>query len=613
MSALMSDEISMEDPMCDSSLGSMVTLDYVNSLTGYEPKDLELTDADELNLATSSDVYFQNTLDDIASFPNVPDVDDDELAEYLAGVVDRTGQPVEVRSNSDQFSCDIRNLKSAQSQFPLVTQPKMISQTVGSVEERITEERESSNAQIRTMLDEQRRVIIAEYGEKVLHHELLAAQAEQDRRILREKILRQQQDFREVHQQDLMKMKELQEFQNSTFDESIQQKFIEDQKIIMELSGRLQELQNEVNCMNDSKDFMDAESICSGNPHVTSPPGLFPRHPPFEGMLRPSFISQRQTEEPPNIRDTSGISGNVFAHPQTSSSAPYPQELNSTWRKTTEEPIHMSTAEKSGRPERDPDLRCQSGPSAKDSVIFSGGDSSKNYGADQQRLQISDLHFDKFPTPATFACWKIRFKTEVCTCSQFPTEAMQWIKEVELVDSVDELRSSSSIRGVSMPNFEVLDARIASALNKIIHNSHFKRKISLEEEKAQKEDRFLRGRQIAYLIYEQFRVTGTDDSVENYTDLFTIVLRNDDIQEFDSKWDGILLSMTKIPHDDILEGLYKLRIRESEKLKTVLELYDLEIHQKKLGPDYHKLKAMVKGSIEQEIRNKNFGARIGNF
>ena len=42
-----------------------------------------------------------------------------------------------------------------------------------------------------------------------------------------------------------------------------------------------------------------------------------------------------------------------------------------------------------------------------------------------------------------------------------------------------------------------------------------------------------------------------------------------------------LLSMTKIPSDDILEGLYKLRIRESEKLKTVLELYDLEIHQKK--------------------------------
>ena len=47
--------------------------------------------------------------------------------------------------------------------------------------------------------------------------------------------------------------------------------------------------------------------------------------------------------------------------------------------------------------------------------------------------------------------------------------------------------------------------------------------------------------------------------------------------------------MTKIPLDDILEGLYKLRIRESKKLKTVMELYDLELHQKKLGPDYHRL------------------------
>ena len=132
---------------------------------------------------------------------------------------------------------------------------------------------------------------------------------------------------------------------------------------------------------------------------------------------------------------------------------------------------------------------------------------------------------------------------------------------MEMVDSVDDLKSSSSVRGIRMPDFEVLDARIASALNKIIHNSHFKR-ISLEEQKAQKEDRFIRGRQIAYLIYEYFRVTGTDNSVENYADLFTISLRNDDIQEFDSKWDGILLCMTKIPPDDILEGLYKLRIRE---------------------------------------------------
>ena len=277
-------------------------------------------------------------------------------------------------------------MKSAQNQFPVITQTaRMVDRTGKPVEEIIAEERESSSAQIRTLLNEQRKTIIAEYCEKVSHHELLAAQAEQDRRILQGELLRQQ-DFREVHQQDLIKVKELQKFQNSTFDEFAQKKFIEDQKKIMELSGRLQELQNEVNCMNDSKDFQDAESVRSGNSHVTSQPGVFPRHLPFERMLRPSFISQRPNEKPPNIWDTSGISGNVFANPQASSSPPYPQELNSTWKNTIEEPIHMSTAEKSGRPERNQDLRCQSGPSAKDSVIFSGGDFSNNYGADQQRL-----------------------------------------------------------------------------------------------------------------------------------------------------------------------------------------------------------------------------------
>ena len=254
----------------------------------------------------------------------------------------------------------------------------------------------------------------------------------------------------------------------------------------------------------------------------------FPPHPVPGAMLSRSIGMPSRKNGPPSIWDTHGISGNVFANPAASSTAPYPQKLN-PWSSGISEPIHSSTAEKNDNQTPVQDQRCQSGPSANNSVIPSEGDSSKNYGADQQRLQILDLHFDKFSTPATFACWKIRFKTEVCTCSQFLTEAMHWIKEVEMVESVDELKSSSSIRCISMPNFEVLVARIASALNRIIHNSHFKRRVSLEEQKAQK-DRFLRGRQIGYLIYEYFRVTGANDSVENYADQFTISLRNDCIR-----------------------------------------------------------------------------------
>ena len=100
---------------------------------------------------------------------------------------------------------------------------------------------------------------------------------------------------------------------------------------------------------------------------------------------------------------------------------------------------------------------------------------------------------------------------------------------MEMVESVDDLKPSRSVRGTHGADFEVFDARIASALNKIIQNTRFKKKVSLEEQKDQKEDRFLRGRQIAYMIYVYFPVTGANDSVENYADLFTVVLRNDDV------------------------------------------------------------------------------------
>ena len=251
-------------------------------------------------------------------------------------------------------------------------------------------------------------------------------------------------------------MEELKRFQGSTLETIARRRLVEDQGTILELTGKIQELQNEINCMNDSRDFQDAES---------SQPVSFPPHPVPGGMLGRSLGMPSRKDGPPSIWDTHGTSGNVFASPVASSTAPYPQELN-PWSSHMSEPIHSSMAKNSENQTPVQDQRCQSGPSAKNSVIPSEGDSSGDYGADQQRLQISDLHFDKFPTPATFACWKIRFKTEVCTCSQCPTEAMLWIKEVEMVESVDGLKSSCSERGIRMPDFEVLDATIATAQNR---------------------------------------------------------------------------------------------------------------------------------------------------
>ena len=100
--------------------------------------------------------------------------------------------------------------------------------------------------------------------------------------------------LREAHEKSLSEMKDLKRFQGSTFDTIARRKLGEDRDTILELTGKIQELQNEINCMNDSKDFQDAESGRSGQSQVTSQPAFFPlfRDPggnakPFAGTAEP--------------------------------------------------------------------------------------------------------------------------------------------------------------------------------------------------------------------------------------------------------------------------------------------------------------------------------------
>ena len=70
----------------------------------------------------------------------------------------------------------------------------------------------------------------------------------------------------------LNEMEELKRFQGSTFATISRRRLIEDRDTILELTGKIQELHKDINCMNDSRDFQDAESKCSGQSHVTSQP-----------------------------------------------------------------------------------------------------------------------------------------------------------------------------------------------------------------------------------------------------------------------------------------------------------------------------------------------------
>ena len=194
--------------------------------------------------------------------------------------------------------------------------------------------------------------------------------------------------LREPHTSSIHEVEELKRAQEIRIYEFSRHELRESQATFQELTSQIQELQERVNFMNDSREIQHVESICSKK------------------------LSNRDTISTPR-----------FARR----------------------------------------------PSTMNSLFQTKGAYPQNHMADQQKLQISELQFDKFPTLSTFSCWKIRFKTQVSACSGSPSEARLLVKEVEMVDSVDDFKTSHSIQGYThFPNFEMLDARITSALNKII-------------------------------------------------------------------------------------------------------------------------------------------------
>ena len=228
---------------------------------------------------------------------------------------------------------------------------------------------------------------------------------------------------------------------------------------------------------------------------------------------------------------------------------------------------------------------------------------------DYPRIPIAELHLGKFPDSMEFQSWKVNFRTEVCTKTADPQITVHWIKKVEIAKSIDELMTSRSIVGrTDFPDIDMLDAMVASALKKLLNTQiHFRKRVSVEEQRAQNSDRFLRGRQIAYMIYEYFRVSGPCEAVQGLSDLFTTSLQNDDVQDFDVRWDEALLSVGEMPSDSILEGLYKLN--DSILFRPVLALYDQETARNSAKPNYSQLKTVVKLHFDQIMRTRNFRVR----
>ena len=108
-------------------------------------------------------------------------------------------------------------------------------------------------------------------------------------------------------------MGELKRFQGSAFDTISRRKLIEDRGTpSLNSQARFSNYRMKLNCMNDSRDFQDAESVRSGQSHVASQPVFFSTCPRSWRNAKPFQWNASRNSGPPDIWDTHGISGNVF-------------------------------------------------------------------------------------------------------------------------------------------------------------------------------------------------------------------------------------------------------------------------------------------------------------
>ena len=180
--------------------------------------------------------------------------------------------------------------------------------------------------------------------------------------------------------------------------------------------------------MNDSGKFHEVESNYSGRlSYVSSQPAMIPSSPSMPGSL--------------DTWNTSGLQENVFGDQFSTfdSLRDHPQGIHPCAPQRERESVPQATGsgtlfERDDKQSRDtiPMPTFATRPSTVSSMI--PVEFPQNSMVGQQRQQISEMQFDKFPNPQSFLVWKIRFKNQATTCSDFPSEAMLWIKEVEMVD-----------------------------------------------------------------------------------------------------------------------------------------------------------------------------------
>ena len=224
--------------------------------TGYEPKLL-----DDFHFSETTDIIFQEQSGDKDAVPS-----------YLCDA-ELDDEPIGKALSSPLFIQERESLLPAQSFSVCHSRTGRPVHELSSLSSCSREKpsREMENETIRILPEREKEQILADFRAEIQKHEFEAdsdwrsiqeldhtlagdEQLRRDQILLHEQLSEQNRDLREAHMESLDEMEELKRFQGSTFDEFSRGRLIENQDTMVELTARIQELQNEVNCLNDTRD-----------------------------------------------------------------------------------------------------------------------------------------------------------------------------------------------------------------------------------------------------------------------------------------------------------------------------------------------------------------------
>ena len=191
--------------------------------------------------------------------------------------------------------------------------------------------------------------------------------------------------------------------------------------------------------------------------------------------------------------------------------------------------------------------------------------------------------------------WKLNFKKEVAGASSNPKDAFAWISDVEVTSDWTKLADSG--------RYPSLDAKISAGLSKVIHGE-LARIVTLREEEASMKGEMLMGRQLAWMIFDHFKISEQEGPILEYKDLFALEFKTN-LKGFLNEWDSVILGMKTVPAVDILESLFRAELEKDTSIKDLMHSYEQDFHQNGKPRSYGSLQSICKIEINRRQLKTN--------